>query len=139
MTITEKQREFVRNRAQECCEYCQLAESSGSISFHVDHIIPRKHNGADETDNFCFACYKCNGYKGYNISGFDPQTGDLSRLYHPRQHIWQEHFQLNADSTITGLTPEGRTTVAVLQINEESRVEHRQVLTQLAAIPANNT
>jgi HNH endonuclease len=135
MTITDQQREFIRTRAGECCEYCRLPESSGTIAFHVDHIIPRKHNGTDAPDNLCLACYKCNGYKGYDIAGFDPETGSLSRLYHPCQQAWQQHFRLNADSTITGLTPEGRTTLAILQINEESRVQHRQLLTKLGDYP----
>jgi hypothetical protein len=35
----------------------------------------------------------CNTRKGPNLSGLDPQTGELTRLFHPRQDRWQDHFR----------------------------------------------
>ncbi len=52
---------------------------------HVDHINPVKHGGSDDADNLCLACYKCNAHKGYDLVGFDPQTGELTRLYNLRE------------------------------------------------------
>jgi hypothetical protein len=73
------------------------------------------------------ACYKCNGYKGSNVAALDPQTGDATKLFHPRQQRWDDHFEINPDATIRGLTPEGRTTIAVLRINDEARVLPRRL------------
>jgi hypothetical protein len=69
------------------------------------------------------------------LSGFDPLTGELRRLYHPRQQEWDEHFLLLEDMQIAGSTPEGRTTVYVLQMNDEDRVENRQVLAMVGEYP----
>jgi hypothetical protein len=52
----------------------------------VDHIIARQHDGATTIDNLALACLHCNRHKGPNIAGRDVATGDLVRLFHPRQH-----------------------------------------------------
>lgn len=125
MTISSDQRRRVRERAGNCCEYCRLTQSGRLAQFHVDHVVALKHGGGGTEDNLCLACPKCNGYKGSNVAGLDPQTGIASRLYDPRQQRWDEHFRISADATVTGRTPEGRTTVAVLRLNDEERVHHR--------------
>ena len=51
--------------------------------------------------------------------------GKPTRLFHPRLQDWTEHFQIGADASISGITAEGRTTVAVLGMNGELRVEQR--------------
>ena len=125
MSINNEQRQFVRQRAGNCCEYCRLAEAGRLARFHIDHIIAIKHNGTDTDDNLCLACPKCNAHKGENVAALDPATGDAARLFHPCQQAWNDHFMLNADATITGLTTEGRTTVAVLRLNDGARVKQR--------------
>jgi len=135
MTITRQQRRAVRKRADDCCEYCRLPQSSSTLPFHVDHVIPLKHDGLDDTDNFCLACYKCNGYKSSDVGGFDPATRDLTRLYHPREQTWEDHFRLEADMTIIGITPAGRTTVRVLRMNDDAQLEHRRMLAELDDYP----
>ena len=60
--------------------------------FHVEHIVPRKHKGGDDLGNLCLCCQHCNLHKGANLSGLDPATGQLTRLFHPREDIWEEHF-----------------------------------------------
>jgi hypothetical protein len=57
----------------------------------------------------------------------DPLTDQLTRLYHPRRDIWNEHFRW-AGGTLVGITPVGRTTVEVLAINHVYRVAAREVL-----------
>lgn len=127
MTVTQEQRRLARERAGNCCEYCRVAETDRLSRLHVDHIIAQKHGGTDEDDNLCVACYKCNGYKGSNVAGLDPVSGEATRLYNPRQQRWDEHFRVNPDATLTGLTPEGRTTTAVLRINDPARVVPRRL------------
>lgn len=125
MSVSKKQKQEVRERANNCCEYCRVSQDSRLIRFQVDHIIATKHGGDDTNANLCLACYECNGYKGSNVAALDPQTGNATKLYHPRQQQWNDHFSINNDATIEGLTPEGRTTIAVLRINESQSVAQR--------------
>jgi hypothetical protein len=135
MTVSPSQRQFVRDRAGDCCEYCRLALISKTVPFNIDHIIPLKHDGSDVVENLCLACYNCNAFKSHDLTGFDPATGEITRLYHPRTQLWDEHFALQDDMQIVGLTPEGRTTVRVLQINLKERVEIRQALAEINEYP----
>jgi hypothetical protein len=77
--------------------------------------------------NLCAACGRCNSFKGTNLSGIDPATGNVERLFDPRQQSWHQHFELQG-ALIVGLTATGRTTVAVLGMNEGRRVQLRAEL-----------
>jgi len=125
MSINNAQRQLVRERAGNCCEYCRVSQSGRLVRFQVDHIMAIKHGGADIDSNLCLACYECNIYKGSNVAALDPLTGDAAKIFHPRQQTWDEHFRVKSDGTLAGLTPEGRTTIAVLRINNEERVKQR--------------
>src|SRR5881396_1048547 len=82
----------VRERAKNRCEYCHFPEAFAEVPFHVDHIIARQHGGPSELDNLALACCFCNRYKGPNLSGVDAESGQIVRLFHPREHVWTEHF-----------------------------------------------
>lgn len=125
MSISNVQKQRIRERAGNCCEYCRLAEAGRLARFHIDHIIAVKHDGTDADDNLCLACPKCNAHKGDNVAAFDPLTRDATKLYDPRQQTWNEHFKINPDATLAGLTPEGRTSIRVLRINDTERVKQR--------------
>ena len=58
--MNEAIRAQVANRAGHRCEYCRLYEDDDVYSFHVEHIIPLKHDGADGLENLAFACQHCN-------------------------------------------------------------------------------
>jgi hypothetical protein len=135
MSLSRQQRKEVVERAENCCEYCHLPLNAGIIPFHVDHIKSTKHGGATSLNNLCYACYPCNLYKGPIIAGADPETGLATFLFNPRLHIWNKHFQINADASLRGLTPEGRTTIDVLRINDEQRVEKRWIAMELGLYP----
>ena len=126
MSLTAEQKQFVRQRANFCCEYCRLGQDDRVFPFQIDHILSLKHGDSDDSDNLCLSCLKCNGYKGSNVAGLDPLNANPTRLFHPRQQVWTQHFQLNPDQTIHGITPEGRVTVYVLRMNDPERVQHRQ-------------
>ncbi|MBV9155816.1 MAG: HNH endonuclease [Acidobacteriaceae bacterium] len=117
----------VRKRARHRCEYCLLPQALFRRPFHIEHIIAKQHGGATDLDNLALACWQCNLKKGPNLSGIDPQTGLLVRLFHPRQDQWAEHLELQQSATalerieIVGLTPVGRATVRLLDMNEELR------------------
>ncbi|MCI0713850.1 MAG: HNH endonuclease [Chloroflexi bacterium] len=125
MSISTEQKRLVRQRAGNCCEYCRVSQTGQLVGFQVDHIIAIKHGGTDIDDNLCLACYECNIYKGSNVAALDPLTRDATKLYDPRQQKWDEHFKINSDATLTGLTSEGRTTILVLRMNDRERVTHR--------------
>ncbi len=135
MTLTAEVRRFVRERAGDCCEYCRVAQVARAVRFQVDHIIAIKHGGTDTDDNLCLSCYECNGFKGSNVAALDPLTGLATRLYDPRRQVWAEHFEMNADATLSGLTPEGRTTLLVLRLNDSERVQQRLGEVQIGAYP----
>src|SRR5580700_10733805 len=110
-------RRLVEERAGQRCEYCRLHHDFQTLSpFHVEHIITRQHGGTDSPENLALACHRCNLHKGPNLTGIDPQTSELTRLYHPRQDRWTDHFQLR-QAIIIGRTSLGRTTAALLQMN----------------------
>jgi hypothetical protein len=138
MSISRQQREAVRIRAADCCEYCHLPSSAGTIPFHVDHIRSVKRGGEDSLANLCYACYPCNLYKGPIIADEDPLTGLATFLFNPRLHVWDEHFEINPAS-INGLTPEGRTTIDVLRMNDDQRVEKRWLAMQVGIYPCRVT
>lgn len=127
-------REQVRERAGHRCEYCRLRqEHDGSYPFHVEHINPRKHGGSDHLENLALACHQCNLCKGTNLTGRDPDTNEIIRLFDPRQDRWAEHFKFHG-SRIVGLTAVGRTTSWVLRMNSDDRVELRSVLLELGEL-----
>ncbi len=95
------------------------------LAHQVDHIIPRRHRGKDELNNLALCCVLGNPYKGPNLAS-DPETEELTYLYNPRNHNWEEHFRM-VEGVIEGLTPEGRATVAIFRFNDEQRVFQRQM------------
>lgn len=109
-------RKLVRDRAADRCEYCRLPQHAIDSTFHVEHIRARQHGGTDASDNLALACDRCNLFKGPNLVSIDPLTQQIVPLYHPRDDAWDEHFVLRG-SLIEGLTPTGRATVELLQMN----------------------
>lgn len=135
MTVTAEQRQKIRASAGSCCEYCRVPQNDLFSKFQIDHIIPLKHGGKDTFENLCFACLKCNSYKGSNVAALDPETMNATKLYNARTQIWDEHFQINSDATLTGKSPEGRATIFVLRINESPRVIMRYMAMELGDYP----
>jgi len=43
-------------------------------------------------ENLALACCFCNRYKGPNLAGIDPESREVAFLFHPRTHLWVEHF-----------------------------------------------
>ena len=125
-------REFVRRRADNLCEYCRVHQRYyPDYTFHVEHIIARQHGGDDSLDNLANSCHQCNSKKGPNLASLDPETGTLTRLFHPRTDSWDEHFRLRLNGEIVGLTAIGRTTVNLLNMNSTIRVQIRQEIIRL--------
>ncbi len=78
----------------------------------------------DGFDNLALACIDCNLRKGSNLTGIDPETDEVTKLFHPRQHRWDDHFKWR-EIHIVGTTPVGRTTVRVLEMNSDDHLALR--------------
>jgi len=122
-------RRLVTERAAGYCEYCRCPAKYSAQSFAVEHIIPRHADGPTVADNLALACQGCNAHKSIKTMAVDPITSVSVPLFHPRQHRWRDHFSWSEDFTeIIGLTPTGRATVAVLQLNRAGIIHLRRVL-----------
>ena len=106
---------------------CHLPQAGHEERFSTDHVIPNKHTRDDSTANLAFSCLRCNLFKGPNLSGIDPLTRQITILFNPRIQIWHEHFKWDT-AVLVGLTPTGRTTIEVMQINAIDRIRLRQSL-----------
>jgi hypothetical protein len=54
----------------------------------------------------------------------DPATNIDAPIFNPRQHPWQEHFAWDVERLrIVGLTPIGRATLSLLDMNDERHGE----------------
>jgi hypothetical protein len=118
---------FVRQRAEDRCEYCRLPQAAVDATFHIEHIIALQHGGSNDSSNLAFACDRCNLYKGPNLTSIDTETGTIVLLFHPRQDLWHENFTFRGPRII-GLTPKGRATVQLLNMNATRRVQLRSEL-----------
>ena len=125
--IATSLRRLVEERASDRCEYCLIPAEITFFPHEVDHIIAEKHEGETIAENLALTCWRCNRHKGADLGSFDPQTGDFCFLFNPRTQRWEEHFK-QENFEIIGLTPEGRTTVRLLQLNAEEWLAERQRL-----------
>jgi hypothetical protein len=78
----------------------------------------------DDADNLALACHRCNLHKGPNLTGIDPQTGQVASLFNPRRDRWSDHFTMEG-ARIHGVSAIGRATVQVLNMNDARRLELR--------------
>jgi len=127
---------FVAERAGQRCEYCHAPEAVFNFAFEVEHIRPRSRGGEDSPNNLALACSACNLYKSDTEIGWDDETAQDVPLFHPRVHIWEEHFSVDLDSVaINGTTPIGRVTVELLQLNRPRHLAARQRWMRLGLFP----
>jgi hypothetical protein len=125
--------QLARQSAGNRCEYCRLLQEHSALRFHIEHIVAQQHGGTDGPENLASACPECNFQKGTNLTGVDPDTGKVTRLFHPRRHRWQDHFAHDR-ARIVGRTPEGHTTVWLLKVNTGDRLRWRELLVRLGLL-----
>ena|SRR6185503_11653094 len=127
-------RRMVRRRADNRCEYCQLPDLLPHlVCFQLEHIRARRHAGPSSLDNLAWACPRCNERKGTNLSGVDPDTNRVVRLFNPRRDVWATHFAREG-LRIRGLTPKGRATAWLLEFNSDERLKLRHGLRELGLL-----
>ncbi len=94
---------------------------------HIEHIVPLAEGGSSNEDNLWLACPLCNLHKGIQTHAADPATAKLTRLFHPRQQRWSEHFEWSNDGVkILGKTDVGRATISALRLNNDLLMRARQ-------------
>lgn len=129
-------RREVIERAKGLCEYCRTDSDFSDSPFDVEHIIPVSQNGTTELDNLALACHGCNLKKSNKTEGFDVISGEISRLFNPREDVWKEHFGWTQNSLIiVGLTSVGRVTVELMKLNRKGLKNRRKLLYILGEHP----
>ncbi len=119
-----------------CCAYCQTAESLIATAFEIEHIRPRSMGGETKLNNLCLSCPHCNRHKATRQNFLDPETQQIAPLFHPQQQIWHEHFAWDTTTSILiGLTAVGRSTIAALEINRPVLVRLRKLWYKLGEHP----
>lgn len=97
--LTAALRQQIIERENRRCAYCRNPMLVG-IPMVVDHVIPLAAGGTSTLGNLCLACYRCNEFKGPRTEATDPAEGRQTRLFHPRQQQWREHFAWQVDGEI---------------------------------------
>ncbi len=134
--ISKSLREFVRERAQDRCEYCVSPTWLTGQLHEIDHIMPRALGGTNDVDNLCLACASCNGQKHDDIAAIDPLTNNQVALFNPRQHHWHDHFEWRSNGLLMiGTTPIGRATVNLLEVNHPLMMTARSFWVELGVHP----
>jgi hypothetical protein len=116
--------DLVWQRAKGRCEYCQMPQEFDELTFEIDHVIAQKHRGKTTAGNLALACFPCNKNKLSDLSGIDPVTRRIVRIFHPRRMSWRRHFRWDGP-WLVGRTPVGRATIVTLNINAPLRVRLR--------------
>jgi HNH endonuclease len=125
----------VRRRAGNVCEYCRMPQIYyPTVSFPIHHVIARQHRGPTTLANLALSCLHDNSHKGPNIVGIDPLTRKITRLFNPRRHKWNRHFRWDGPYLV-GRTAIGRTTIAVLVMNDPDVVRVRESLIEEGLFP----
>jgi hypothetical protein len=124
----------VVERADNRCEYCGLSQLGQEATFHVDHVQPVAAGGATALDNLALACVSCSLRKGARRTSLDPDTQQQASLFNPRTERWTDHMQWDG-ARATGLTPTGRATIDLLEMNRPLIVAIREEETERGRHP----
>jgi hypothetical protein len=116
--LPKKLRERVAEQARYRCGYCLSSEQVVGLPREIDHLIPQALGGPTLEENLWLACSACNAFKGHRISASDPESGETTRLFNPREQDWKEHFEwVDSGTRISGRTAVGRATTKALRLN----------------------
>ena len=116
--IAVKLRQFIRERADNHCEYCRIPEDFSPQPFCFEHILPKTTGGKTSKENLALACQGCNAFKATRTEFVDSVTSESVKLFNPRKSKWSGHFAWNEDFTeIVGISAHGRVTINALKMN----------------------
>lgn len=132
--ISDRLRNLVYQRARGRCQYCLIHDEDAYKPHEVDHIVAEKHGGQTVVENLCLSCFDCNRHKGSDLASIDPESDEPVLLFHPERDQWEEHFSLNG-GLIQPISPQGRATARLLQMNTPRRLAERNALIELGRYP----
>jgi hypothetical protein len=122
-------RRKVRDRADDCCEYCRHPARFSRAPFVCEHVVPRVRGAGNRPADLAWACPACNSHKDAKTHARDPQTGRSVLLFNPRRQRWSRHFAPGPGFLLVeGRTATGRATVAALHLNAPALVNLRRAL-----------
>lgn len=101
MAISKKLRFEVFKRDGFRCTYC--GRPCSVTVLQLDHVIPRKDNGADTMDNLTTSCVDCNQGKGTNIIQTDDLLIPKGERAEPQKP--EQNYICEGCGTITGEYP----------------------------------
>jgi len=134
--IKKNLRDKIKKVANGACEYCKAIRAYSSSPFAIEHIIPVVKKGSSKFENLAYSCNNCNQAKHIAISAIDPITKKNTPLFHPRKHLWKNHFKWTSNFLkMEGLTPTGRVTIHQLKTNRQENLNLRTVLIGIAHPP----
>jgi hypothetical protein len=110
------------------CAYCDITEIEASgISFETDHYEPQsiRPDMAAVYSNLLWACRLCNRYKGAYCPSDEERAAGL-RYFRPDLDDAYEHFEVSG-LRVTGLSPVGRFTEVMLDLNRREMQEIREL------------
>jgi hypothetical protein len=122
-------RRQVRDRADNCCEYCRHPADYSCAPFVCEHVLLRARGAGSTLAELAWACPACNGHKYAKTQARDVLTGRTVPLFNPRRQRWSSHFAWTKDFLhIEGRTSTGRATATALHLNSPALVNLRRVL-----------
>ena len=127
--ITKSNRDKIKNRADNRCEYCKSPASYATQSFVIEHIIPISKNGNSKLENLAWSCGGCNSFKYNKVEAFDALSQQSVPIFNPRLQNWNDHFNWSEDFfNIVGKTATGRATIQALKMNRTGLINLRTLL-----------
>lgn len=117
MSISDSDKQFVRERANFSCEYCGVFEQNAGGELTIDHFQPQSKGGSDELENLVYCCVRCNLYK----SDFWVEP----TLWNPRLEVRENHFWQAEDGHLFALTETGEFSIRILNLNRPQLISYR--------------
>ncbi len=122
MSLSEKVKQAVRQRANFACEYCGVKEQNAGGELTVDHFRPQSKGGGDELENLVYCCSRCNLYK----SDFWIEPRREPSLWNPRLEPAENHFWQAENGRLHALTEKGGLSIRILNLNRQQLVAYRR-------------
>lgn len=102
-----------------------MHQSLQGATFHIEHVIPRVREGANDLNDLGLACPSCNLHKADRVSAALGHGSVAIALFHPRTDVWSDHFEWD-DYQLIGKTDVGLITIRLLDLNHKRRIKIRQ-------------
>ncbi len=121
MSLSNRIKQIVRERANFACEYCGVSEQNVGGELTIDHFRPQVEGGGDELENLVYCCVRCNLYK----SDFWVEPSHEPTLWNPRLESAENHFWQAENGHLLGLTEKGELSIRILKLNRSQLIDFR--------------